>query len=94
MSIELVHAKLNRGEDMAGDLTYMMDFTFGSPFTDVEGKHIGKAKTIHMGFKNGMPPEDFIIGLRALADHIEETIVNSKDFKEKPDLTVVDNNSG
>jgi len=46
-----------------------------------------------MGFKNGMPPEDFIIGLRALADHIQETIINSKEFDEKPDLKVVDNNS-
>lgn len=94
MGIELIHAKLNRGEDMAGDEKYMMDFVFGSPFTDSRGKHIGKAKTIHMGFQNGMPPEDFIIGLRALADHIDETMVKSDDFKEKPNLTVVDKNSG
>ena len=94
MSIELVHAKLNRGQDMAGDEAYMMDFTFGSPFTDANGKHMGTAKTIHMAFKNGMPPEDFILGLHALADHIQETIVNSTEFDEKPDLTVVDNNSG
>ena len=94
MAIELVHAKLNRGEDMAGDIAYMMDFVFGSPFVDDKGKHIGKAKTIHMGFKDGMPPEDFIIGLRALADHIEKTIVNSDDFKGKPTLSVVDKNSG
>ena len=90
MDIELVHGKLNRGQDMAGDTAYMLDLTFGSPFIDDKGKHIGKAKTIHMGFKNGMPPEDFVIGLRALADHIEETIINSKDFEEKPVLKTVD----
>jgi len=87
MAVELIHAKLNRGNDMAGD-------AFGSPFTDAKGKHIGKAKTIHMGFKNGMPPEDFIIGLRALADHIQATVIDSKEFDEKPELKVVDNNSG
>ena len=90
MSVELIHAKLNRGEDMAEDAVYMMDFVFGSPFTDSKGKHIGKAKTIHMSFRNGMPPEDFAEGLRALAEHIEATVINSDDFKEKPALTVVD----
>jgi len=94
MGIELVHAKLNRGQDMAGDDAYMMDFVFGTPFVDGEGKHIGKSKVIHMGFMNGMPPEDFILGLHALADHIQETIIDSDDFKKKPDLKVVDNNSG
>ena len=94
MAVELIHAKLNRGNDMAGDAAYMMDFIFGSPFTNAKGKHIGKAKTIHMGFKNGMPPEDFIIGLRNLADHIQATIIDTKEFDDKPDLKVVDNNSG
>lgn len=90
MAVELIHAKLNRGEDMAGDTKYMMDFIFGSPFTNAEGKHIGKAKTIHMGFMNGMPPEDFILGLRALADHVQATIIDTKEFDEKPNLTVVE----
>ena len=94
MSVELIHAKLNRGEDMADDIVYMMDFVFGSPFIDDKGKHIGKAKTIHMSFRNGMPPEDFVTGLRFLADHIEETIINTDDFKEKPTLSVVDDNFG
>ena len=43
---------------------------------------------------NDMPPEDFIIGLHALADHIQATIIDSKEFDEKPDLKVVDKNSG
>ena len=94
MSVELIHAKLNRGEDMAGDTKYMIDFIFGSPFTDSKGKHIGRARPVHIGFMNGMLPEDFIIGLRALADHIQEVIIDSKDFDEKPNLTVVDDNSG
>jgi len=94
MNIELVHAKLNRGVDMAGDTAYMIDFVFGSPFTNSEGKHIGKAKAIHMSFKEGMPPEDFVSGLLALADHIQKTIIGSGDFDEKPDLKVVENNSG
>lgn len=94
MDIELVHSKLSRGMDMAEDAVYMLDLTFGSPFVDNEGKHIGKAKTVHMSYRNGMPPEDFALGLRALADHIENTVVNSDDFKDTPSLVVDNDKTG
>lgn len=83
MNIELVHAKFSAGEDLEEKSVFMIDFVFGSPFVNSKGKNIGKAKTIHMSFKEGMPPEDFIFGLHALADHIKETIINSSDFKEE-----------
>jgi len=93
MAIELIHAKLERGKDMAGDTAYIMDFIFGSQFTDSKGNNIGKTKTIHMAFKDGMPPEDFVSGLMALADHIQKTIVNSDEFEKNPELMLVDNKS-
>jgi hypothetical protein len=70
--MELVHAKMARGSDMFENEVYQTTFVFGSPIKDVEGKSIGKAKPVHMTFMNGMPPEAFIIGLRALADHVEK----------------------
>ena len=90
--MELVHAKMERGEGLHGDAAYQATFVFGSPFTDEKGNHIGKAKPIHMSFLNGMPPEAFVVGLRALADHVEEEF---KEADNKPNLTVVeDDKSG
>ncbi len=88
MNTELVHAKFNIAKDLGKKNVFIMDFVFGSPFIDSKGKRIGKAKTVHMSFKEGIPPKDFIFGLHALADHIEKTIIDSNDFKEK--LKIVD----
>lgn len=74
--MELVHAKMERGvqaDKFTGEEheAYIVTFVFGSPFTDSKGKHIGGAKPVNMAFMNGMPPEDFATGLRALADHVD-----------------------
>jgi hypothetical protein len=70
--MELIHAKMERGENQVGDGVYQITFVFGSPFVNASGKHVGAAVPVHMSFMNGMPPEDFVVGLRQLADHIEE----------------------
>ncbi len=69
--MELVHAKLARGTDMAKQVVYQLSLVFGSPIRGTKGESIADGRTVNMSFINGMPPEDFIIGLRGLADHIE-----------------------
>lgn len=69
--MQLLHAKLNRGMDMKQVPVYQLDLVFGSPIRGSEGESIADGQTIHMSFMNGMPPEDFVTGLRNLADHIE-----------------------
>ena len=89
--LELVHAKMERGQIDKEHAAYNVSLTFGMPFVDKNGNNIGKAKTVHMSFRDGMPPESFCQGIRALADHIEQQVTNSDDFKEKPQLTIVNN---
>lgn len=69
---QLIDAKLERGKDMEQRFVYLATFVFGSPLTNKQGKHVGKAHPIHMQFMNGMEPADFVVGLRDLADHIEK----------------------
>jgi len=69
--MELVHAKLARGTNMAKQAMYQLSFVFGSPIRGKDGESIADGQTVNMTFINGMPPEDFIVGLRSLADHIE-----------------------
>ena len=88
--MELVHAKMERGVDLTEQVVYQATFVFGSPFTDSKGKHIGKAVPVNMAFMNGMPPEDFVTGLRHLADHVEENYSSSTVEKN---LRLVEGNS-
>jgi hypothetical protein len=76
--MELIHAKLARGEGVGGNTVYQYDFVFGSPLTDTQGMPIGSMKPVHMTIMNGMEPDSFAVGLRLLADHIE------KEFNIKP----------
>jgi len=91
MAVELVHAKMERGLDMAETPVYQITFMFGSPFTDDKGNHIGGATPVHMSFVNGMPPEDFVTGLRMLADHVETEFEPSAVDRQ---LKLVEDNDG
>lgn len=66
-----------------------MDFQRASLLTDKKGNHVfafefggliqsvsgnKDSKTVNFAVKNGMPPEEFAIGLRALADHVENEL--------------------
>lgn len=69
--MELVHAKLDRGKNMAQQDVFQLALVFGSPIRNADGASIGAGKTVYMSMMAGMPPEDFATGLRQLADHIE-----------------------
>jgi hypothetical protein len=78
--VELVHCKLGRGENAAKVAVYQLQLVFGSPIRDSEGKSISSdGQTVNMAFMNGMPPEDFVVGLRNLANHIEDNYINAKE---------------
>jgi len=86
---ELVHAKMERATNMEGTMMYQLSMVFGSPIVDGKGHNIiANGRTVNMTFMNGMPPDDFVVGLRALADHIEsevkDTGVNDGELRTDP----------